>query len=135
DLFAYLRTRGQPAPDPAMLYTLTRETHVSGLNVAAGQTSAFQHVFIYWDGFGREAQNKAQAEEGPVDGVGDNVSPRWLGSGWTLYNNKGKPVRKYEPFFSGTHNFDFNRISGVSSVLFYDAAERVVGTLHPDNTI
>ena len=26
--------------------------------------------------------------------------PRWVGSGWTIFNNKGKPVRQYEPFFT-----------------------------------
>src|SRR5207244_2119054 len=79
-------------------------------------------------------QHKAQAERGPVPGVGDAVDPRWIGSGWTVYNNKGKPVRKYEPFFSSTHRFEFNRRVGVSSVLFYDPLERIVATLHPDNT-
>ena len=29
----------------------------------------------------------------------NDVSPRWVGSGWTIFNNKGKPVRQYEPFF------------------------------------
>jgi RHS repeat-associated protein len=132
DLFAYFRTRDQPIPDAPMLYTLTRETHVSDL--AAGQTTRFQHVFVYWDGFGREAQHKAQAEQGPVPNVGDNVTPRWVGSGWTIYNNKGKPIRKYESFFSTTHHFEFNRQAGVSSVLFYDPTERVVATLHADST-
>ena len=45
-----------------------------------------------------------QAEPGPV------VNPRWVGSGWTIYNNKGKPVRQYEPFFSQLpqgHQFEF----------------------------
>jgi RHS repeat-associated protein len=132
DLFAYFRTRNLPSPDAPMLYTLTRETHVSDL--AIGQTTNFQHAFIYWDGFGRDAQHKVRAESGPVPGVGDNVDPRWVGSGWIIYNNKGKPVRHYEPFFSTTHSFEFNRLAGVSSVLFYDPTERLVGTLHPDNT-
>jgi hypothetical protein len=30
----------------------------------------------------------------------DEVEPRWVGSGWTVFNNKGKPVRQYEPFFT-----------------------------------
>ena len=25
---------------------------------------------------------------------------RWVGSGWMVFNNKGKPVRQYEPFFT-----------------------------------
>lgn len=62
------------------------------------------------------------------------MRPRWVGSGWTIFNNKGKPVRQYEPFFSATHNFEFAAIHGVSPVLFYDPAERVVATLHPNHT-
>lgn len=132
DLFAYLRTRDLPNPDTPMVYTLARETHVSDL--IGGQTTRFHHAFAYSDGFGREAQHKEQAEPGPIPNVGDNISPRWVGSGWTIYNNKGKPVRKYEPFFTETHDFEFNHQVGVSSVLFYDPVERVVTALHPDNT-
>lgn len=131
DLFAYFRTRDLATPAAPMVYTLSRETHLSDLS--DGQSTSFHHAFAYSDGFGREVQHKAQAEAGPVAGVGDNVS-RWVGSGWTIYNNKGKPVRKYEPFFSQTHRFEFDRRHGVSSVLFYDPADRVVATLHPDNT-
>ena len=35
------------------------------------------------------------------------VSPRWVGSGWTIFDNKGRPVRQYEPFFSATSAFEF----------------------------
>ncbi|MBW8877783.1 MAG: hypothetical protein JF614_22675, partial [Acidobacteria bacterium] len=132
DLFAYHRTRDTAQPDPPVVYTLTRETHVSDL--APGEATRYQHAFVYSDGHGREIQRKAQAEQGPVESGGPDVSPRWVGSGWTLFNNKGKPVRKYEPFFSATHRFEFARQAGVSSVLFYDPAERVVATLHPNDT-
>jgi RHS repeat-associated protein len=132
DEHAYFRTRHLAAPDPPLTYTITRETHVSDL--PAGASSRLHHTLVYSDGFGREAQQKAQAEPGPVPGVGPNVSPRWTGTGWTIYNNKGKPVRQYEPFFSDTHAFEFDRTAGVSSVFFYDPAGRVVATLHPDDT-
>ncbi len=132
DLFAYFRTRSLPAPESPVTYTVVRETHVADL--AAGESTRYRHSFAYSDGFEREIQSKAPAEPGPVPGVGENVSPRWIGSGWTIFNNKGKPVRKYEPFFSRTHRFEFNRQAGVSSVLFYDPAERVIGAVHPDNT-
>ena len=59
---------------------------------------------------------------------------RWVGSGWTIYNNKGKPVRKFEPYFSDTHRFESEVEIGVSPVLFYDPVERVVATLHPNHT-
>ena len=130
DRFAYFRTRNLPAPDAPMVYTLMRETHVPDLG---GGEPRFQHAFAYSDGFGRMAQHKVQAERGPVPEVGDDVSPRWVGSGWTIYNNKGKPVRRYEPYFTATHRFEFNRQAGVSSVIFYDPTERVVAAVHPDN--
>ena len=120
---------------PACAATLARETHVhsplppQGLNI--------QLSFSHSDGFGREVQKKIQAEPGPLD-VNDRQSPtvnlRWVGSGWTIFNNKGKPVRQYEPHFSATHAFEFGVLVGVSPVLFYDPAERVVATLHPNHT-
>ena len=51
-----------------------------------------------------------------------------------IFNNKGNPVRKYEPFFSSTNAFEFASAIGVSSVLFYDPPGRVAATLHPDNS-
>ena len=36
-----------------------------------------------------------------------DISPRWVGTGRTVFNNKGKPVRQYEPFFTDTHRFEF----------------------------
>jgi RHS repeat-associated protein len=132
DLFAYHRTRDQPQPAPAVVCTLARETHVSDL--APGDSPLFRHIFSYSDGFAREAQRKAQAEAGPLLDGGPAVAPRWIGSGWTLYDNKGNPVRRYEPFFSASHGFELARQQGVSSVLFYDPAQRLVATLHPNDT-
>jgi RHS repeat-associated protein len=132
DLSAYDRTKNDPQPQPAVVYTLVRETHVSDL--APGEQGRMQHSFSYSDGFGREIQTKIQAEPGPLDESGPVVDPRWVGSGWTVFNNKGKPVRQYEPFFSPTHRFEFAHAVGVSPVLFYDPLARVVATLHPNHT-
>jgi RHS repeat-associated protein len=149
DLFTYYRTKGQPDPQPSVVYSLARETHDADLNL--GEQTKIQHSFSYSDGFGREIQKKIQAESGPAPRrdangkiiVGANgqpvmtpndVSPRWVGSGWTVFNNKGKPVRQYEPFFTDTHRFEFDVKIGVSPVLFYDPVERVVATLHPNHT-
>lgn len=131
DLFAYHRSKALPAPQAPVVYTLARETHVSDLN---GVQTKFQHSFSYSDGFGREIQKKIQAEAGPLVKGGPVVSPRWVGSGWTIFNNKGKPVRQYEPFFSLTHRFEFGIEAGHSPILFYDPVERVVATLHANHT-
>jgi RHS repeat-associated protein len=144
DLFAYQRQAA-----PTAVYTLGRETHDADLG--PGGTGAMQHTLSYSDGFGRDIQKKMQAEAGPVPGrdssgaiilgadglpemTPNDVSPRWVGSGWMVYNNKGNPVRRYEPFFTVTHRFEFDVRTGVSPVLFYDPAERVVATLYPDHT-
>lgn len=111
--------------------SLLREIHVSDLS--PGESSAIQISFEYSDGFGREVQKKLQCEPGPLDDHGPVVNPRWVGSGWVIYNNKGKPVREYEPFFSATHAFEFGVTVGVSPVLFYDPLERIVATLHPNH--
>lgn len=132
DLFAYQRTHGDAQPQGPVVHTLARETHDSDL--APGQQTRIQLSFSYSDGFGREIQKKMQAEPGPVEEGGPEVKPRWVGSGWTAFNNKAKPVRQYEPFFSATHRFEVARKVGVSPILCYDPAGRVVATLHPNHT-
>lgn len=130
DLFAYQRTKNETDPISALVYTLARETHYADLT--SGQKTKIQHSLSYSDGFGREIQKKIQAEPGKVNG---SFTPsRWVGSGWTIFNNKGKPVRQYEPFFSATHIFEFAKQQGISPILFYDPVERVVATLHPNHT-
>jgi RHS repeat-associated protein len=139
DLGAYQRTAAAAQPSPPAVYTLARETHVSDLAApppypGAPTATAYQYHFSYSDGFGREIQHKAQVAPGPVAEGGPQVSPRWAGSGWTIFDNKGRPVRKYEPFFSATNGFEFAALTGVSTVLCYDPPGRVVATLHPDNS-
>ncbi len=149
DLTCYLR---EPLPNlkpPAFSATLVRETHSSDPVPLGGLR--IQVSFSYSDGFSREIQKKVQAEAGPVPQrdingkviVGPNglpvftvgdVTPRWVGSGWTIFNNKGKAVRQYEPFFTDTARFEFDVRIGVSPILFYDPVERVVTTLHPEHT-
>jgi RHS repeat-associated protein len=120
---------------PTCSATLVRETHVNA--PLPPQGLRIQVAFSYSDGVGREIQSKLQTEPGPLD-VNDPhapvVDPRWVGSGWTIFNNKGKAVRRFEPFFSATHRYEFGVRVGVSPVLFYDPTGRVIATLHPNNT-
>jgi RHS repeat-associated protein len=147
DLDRFRRTRQANVNDPtkwqpACAVTLARETHISA--PLPPQGLRIQLSFSYSDGFGREIQKKIQAEPGPLVEGGTKVSPRWVANGWTIFDNKGKPVRQYEPFFSkrqrpdGTlfsdHRFEFGVAVGVSPILFYDPAERVIATLHPNHT-
>ena len=138
DLDRFRRTREANSTDPtkwqpARAATLARETHVNG--PLPPQGLKIQLSFSYSDGFGREIQKKVQAEPGPLDindPLAPTVNPRWVGSGWTIFNNKGKPVREYEPFFSASQHYEFGVVVGVSPVLFYDPTERAVATLHPN---
>jgi RHS repeat-associated protein len=136
--------------EPPFAATLAREIHIS--NLQNGQQTKIQISFSYSDGFGREIQKKIQAQAGPIpkrNGAGriilkadhqpdmtdGDVSPRWVGSGWLVHNNKPnfKPVRQFEPFFTDTHRFEFDVRIGVSPILFYDPIQRVVATLHPNH--
>ncbi len=147
DPSAYARDPGTKRPIAAA--SITRETHVSDLS--PGQASKVQVALTYSDGFGREIQKKIEAEPGPVPerDVNGNVvlgadrrpqmtasdaASRWVGTGWTVFNNKGAPVRQYEPFFTDTHLFEFDVRIGVSPVMFYDPAGRTVATLLPNHT-
>ena len=151
DLFAFHRTAKDENPQPTSVYTIVRETHESDLNKADKQQTKVQHSFSYSDGFGREFQKKAQAEPGCVPLRGHNneielnehgqplmgntmCAHRWVASGWTVFNNKGKPVRKFEPFFTDSHSFESDVCVGVSPILFYDPVERMIATIHPNGT-
>jgi RHS repeat-associated protein len=141
----------EPVPSkrgPVVGASLARETHASepvppgGLRVQLGLT--------YSDGFGRELQRKTRAEAGPVparDGAGrvvidpdgrpvvapGNADPRWAATGWSLLDNKGRLIRRFEPFFTDTHRFERDVRVGVGSILFRDPLGRTVGTLHADH--
>ena len=132
DINRYENELDSTKKQPVFAATLARETHVSDPLPQDGLK--IQVSFSYSDGFGREIQKKIQAEPGPLEEGGPVVDPRWVGSGWTIFNNKGKPVKKYEPFFDDTHDFRFGSKVGVSATLFYDTLERVVATLHPNHT-
>jgi len=149
DLTMYFREPDLAKKRPVFAATLARETHVSEPLSPSGLR--IQINFSYSDGFGREVQKKMQAAPGQVplrDANGavvvdannqpqmtpNSVSPRWVGTGWTIFNNKGKAVRKYEPYFTDTHLFERDVRIGVSSILFYDPIARVVATLFANHT-
>ncbi|HET8924383.1 MAG TPA: SpvB/TcaC N-terminal domain-containing protein [Candidatus Acidoferrum sp.] len=156
DLWAFYRTKtidshGNEFGKPVVAYTLARETHVSDLG--SGQTK-FQHQFLYSDGFGRAVQTKIVAEPGLTpargpdgqllyDAVGNLViqdtspNPRWIGTGRTVYDNKGNPVKKYEPFFSSTSAYEDEKDlvqTGVTQILHYDPLGRLIRTDNPNGT-
>jgi RHS repeat-associated protein len=137
DLDRFRRTRQAHPDDPSQwepiaIATLAREIHTNDPLGASG--TPIQITFEHIDGFGRPIQKKLQAEPGPIDDGGAVVAPRWLGTAWTIFNNKGNPVRTFEPFFTATHRFEFGVAVGVSPVLFYDPTQRVIATVYPNHT-
>ncbi len=148
DPWAYHRTRENSVPSPVVGLFLQREVHDSDL--APGQTTPFLAELTYSDGMGQEIQRKIQAEDGPVptrDGLGSIVlgsdgrpimsaapSPRWVGTGWQVRNNKGSLVRQFEPFFTERPAYESDIRIGVSPIFFYDALGREIGILNPDHT-
>ena len=149
DIWAYSRSKTQPNPSPCILAQLSRETHVSDLT--AGENTRILQTIGYSDGLGRNIQSKTLTEPGPVpqrDAEGSIIigpdgrpvmttppsNPRWVGTGWVVYNNKQLPIRQYQPFFTDLSTFEFDAKVGVSSTLFYDPLGRSVATLNPDHT-
>jgi len=117
---------------PVCAAMLAREEHASDQRV--GDAVKVQLDISYSDGAGREIQKKTPAEAGPLIDDGPIVDPRWVGSGWTIFDNKGQAVREFEPFFDDSHDFRFNERVGVSATLFRDPLGRVIATLHPNRS-
>jgi len=92
----------------------------------------------YTDGFGRVALNKAQCQPVVIDiDPTTSFTARWICSGKTIYNNKGKEVMQYEPFFCEHHLFnetDYLAEVGISPKVFYDPLGRAFRTDMPDGT-
>ncbi len=102
-----------------------------------------QKSYAYSDGSGNIVLQKLNAEPGNVTKVIGGVKQtnpahnRWVGSGRTILNNKGNPVKQYEPFFDDNPDFtnEENLVcQGYSPTLHYDALGRVIQTDNPNGT-
>ena len=102
---------------PMRLHTRARETH-------ADPNTAWHETYSYQDGMLREIMSKQPGAPAP----GQNA-PRWIGTGRVIYDDKARPVKRYEPYFSATAEFESEAQfveQGVSTVSTYDAVARVV---------
>lgn len=132
ELFNWMNQR-----QPNFAHSFTRERH-------GAANPRWQEAYVYSNGSGGVALMKAQAHAGEAlqvqpDGTVTLVQadPRWVGSGRTVLNNKGKMVRQYEPYFSTTHAWENHaalRELGVSPVLWYDPLGRRVRTDFPNGS-
>jgi len=123
---------------PTAVAMIARENHY--YSKEGGDSKVIIRI-SYSDGFGRVAMHKAQCTIPPGNTVTDLLHPEnngWIGSGKTVYNNKGNAVMQYEPYFSATHEYDFAEQAltdnAVSPKIYYDALGRVVKTEMPDKS-
>ena len=134
---------------PAVVASIKRVEHY-----VDNPDSSIQIGFEYSNGIGEVVMQKKQAEPGiakkvKVDQNNDisieeintaEESPaklRWIGTGRTIKNNKGNSVKKYEPYFSLTWQYeDVKELveSGVTPLIYYDALGRQVKNELPDGT-
>ena len=132
---------------PCSVAIIVREEHH-----AVNPNPKLQYSFEYSGGLGDVLLKKIQAEPGDAphrdlngklaknsDGELDMqpAAHRWIGNGRTVLNNKGKPVKQYEPYFSDSHLYEVEtelRETGVTPALHYDAAGRLFKTEMPDDT-
>lgn len=130
---------------PLVVASIARVEHA-----ALGTESPLHISFEYSDGFGKVAMKKVQAEAGMakkatpqpdgswnVEEVDTGNQLRWVGNGRTVLNNKGNPIKQYEPYFSVSPAYeDAPELveTGVSPTLFYDSMGRLVRTELPDGT-
>ena len=117
------------AGDPVRVAMIAREEHYED-----NPDSPLLMKFTYTDGFGRVAMEKTHAQEFSTP---PGTSESWIGTGKTVYNNKGKVVMQYEPYYSGSHSYDpaVQAVAdGVSPKMHYDALGRLTRTDMPDGT-
>lgn len=123
---------------PNFAHVFAREQH--GAN-----NPRWHESYTYSNGSGGIAMVKAQANPGKAllpnpNGTATEVdaNPRWVGNGRTILNNKGNPVKQYEPFFSTTFEYEDEkalREIGSTPVVYYDAVGRRIRTLYPNGTL
>lgn len=113
---------------PASTAGIVRERH-GAWEREAGEQSPLQIAFEYSDGGGNLLVKKVRAEPDEEGGP-----PRWIAAGKTVLNNKGKPVKQYEPYFTESHAYEDPVAAGVTPLMYYDAVGRLVRTELPDGS-
>jgi RHS repeat-associated protein len=154
DFFAFVNRQ-----QPVFVRSLVRQHHATETDVALPERDETIETVEYSDGFGRLLQTRTQAEDvlfgDPRFGAGvlsldqsvitgDAIGrrraaddpPNVIVSGWQVYDNKGRVVEKYEPFFAVGRDYvaPGDAQFGQKATMFYDPRGQVVRTLNPDGS-
>lgn len=142
---------------PGVVVTITRETHYRKQDGQLNPEGNLQLGFEYSNGLGDVLMKKVQAEPGIASyvkqGAGNTITIdrmdtgdpsdsngvrlRWIGNGRSIKNNKGNAVKQYEAFFSVSPKFENEKElveTGVTPLMYYDAAGRLFKTEMPDGS-
>ncbi|MDT4331860.1 SpvB/TcaC N-terminal domain-containing protein [Methylomonas sp. MED-D] len=150
--------RGQPVSVRTRRY----QYHDSDSDVPLPQRDETIDSVEYSDGFGRLLQTRVQSEEirfgdatfgggilpiDQADAAGTKLAftgdrnaeadqPNVLVSGWQIYDNKGRVVEKYEPFYSRgwVYAAPGEAQLGQKAIMSYDPRGQVIRTLNPDGS-
>jgi RHS repeat-associated protein len=133
DLFNWMNNR-----QPNFAHIFSREQH-------GPANTRWQESYVYSNGSGGVAMVKLRVHVGKArkrlsDGsvMEVDADPRWIANGRTILNNKGNPVKQYEPFFSTTREYETEEALqkiGVTPILYYDPIGRHVRTEFPNGTV
>lgn len=154
DFFAFTNRR-----QPPFVRSIVRAHHTTETDVPLPMRDETVETIQYSDGFGRLLQTRTQAEDvlfgdtsfgGGVlsadqalvtgDAIGrrraEGDPPNVIVSGWQVYDNKGRVVEKYEPFFDIGYGYDLpgDAQFGQKARIFYDPRGQVIRTVNPDGS-
>ncbi|MFD0465053.1 RHS repeat domain-containing protein [Microvirga aerilata] len=153
-------------PKPIFTHTRRRVHHETDTDVPQSERDIVLESYEYSDGFGRIMQVRSQADDllygdapfGAGNLSGDQTVAPWdlagrsraaadppnvLVSGAQVYDNKGRPVERYEPFYSTGWQFvppdaESVRLGHIvfnnRCTTYYDAIGRAVQMINPDGS-
>jgi hypothetical protein len=143
---------------PILVHTVRRAYHDTQTEVPLSKRDETIETIEYSDGFGRLVQSRTQGEDAifgdlpfghgvisPNEGLPNDVvgavlppgeGPRVIVSGWQTYNNKGKVVEKFEPFFSNGWDYAIPSGSqyGQKTYMYYDPRGLITRTVNRDGS-
>lgn len=144
---------------PLSVRTIQRLHHTHDVEVPDAERDQTLEIVEYSDGFGRLLQTRTLAEDitfgdrtfgnhvlpaDPAIALVESVGQQRTAtdpvnvtvSGWQIYDNKGRVVEKYEPFFStgwayaAPQDLEF----GQKAMMFYDPRGQGIRTVNPDGS-